>query len=212
MDRTPERYDWITSFRCDSRMPGRVSFWWNSVASGIINGGPSTPGYPRLLVDDAKGISVGGRDQKAVEIVRSTSNHMPGGWFSGSMVQLQESGSSSYTTERAKLKKITEGLSKTIMLVEQAGLPQRYDSSQRPVAWNGRASPTLFAWPFFDHSPIDLWEKLPRKAINGINLLSIYGFHPDCAVAANFDGSVMSLPEETDVPILWNKLIRNDGG
>lgn len=190
---------------------------------------PSTPGYPRLLVDSDLDRSVGARDDEAVGSVgvyADGGDSKPielfrGGWYAGSNRELflayGRPGVSVMGPERhkqAKLLAIEDGLSKTLMLVEQAGLPRRYERGRAVEVELPTKFPTAYGWPGglrggghlkIHHDPI----------LDPINFRndrhSIYGFHPGGAVAANFDGSVTMLPADLDKRVLTNRLARNDG-
>ena len=196
---------------------------------------PSTPGYPRLLVDSDRDLSVGARDQEAVSSIEvhgygtnSDTNDLiqlddknltielyRGGWFNGSNRDLwlgfgrSNSGSGSWSHAQARLAAIEDGLSKTLMLVEQAGLPQEYERGRSVEVESPPKSPTRFGW--YAGSAVHLKIYHDRDAVNFRNdRNSIYGFH-DGAVAANFDGSVTTLAVDIDKRVLINKLARNDG-
>ena len=200
---------------------------------------PSTPGYPRLLVDSDVDRSVGARDQEAVSSVGvlgygtalqsveklagrdETIELLRGGWFAGSTRDLflafgrPEIGSAMGPewSRQAKLAAIEDGLSKTLMLVEQAGLPQLYERG-KTIESPWRMSPTAFGWPGVLRGVgyLKIYHVPPRDPVNYRNDgNSIYGFHPDGAVAANFDGSVTTLAVDIDKRVLTNRLARSDG-
>ena len=186
---------------------------------------PSTPGYPRLLVDPAPASpfakqSAGARDQEAISSVKvqyeDKVEYLHGAWFAGSTEHLfnrfDDQGGWSMGREwwkPAKLVAIEDGLSKTLMLVERAGLPQEYE---RGRAVNPLPKfPTAHGWPEFSLGHFRIYHDRPHDLVNYRNdWTSIYGFHPDGAVAANFDGSVTTLPADIDKRVLTNRLARND--
>lgn len=189
---------------------------------------PSTPGYPRLLVDPEPPVSpfarqsVGARDQEAVSSVRVHRDddhfeYLHGGWFAGSTRHLvdrfDDKNGWSMGAEwfrSVKLVAIEDGLSKTLMLVERAGLPQEYQ--------RGRAAETLpkhpatHGWPQFALGHYRIDHEQPHGPVNHNNYdYSVYSFHPGVAVAARFDGSVSTLAADIDKQVLTHKLARSDG-
>lgn len=189
---------------------------------------PSAPGYPRLLVDPEREVSVGARDQTVVTSVGVHGNGaaseeielFQGGWFSGSRRDLflafGRPEVASYRgapwLRRAKLAAIEDGLSKTLMLVEQAGLPQLFERG-RAIESPKFANPVAYSWfGAWGSGYLKIYHDPPRDPVNYRNdENSVYGFHSDGAVAANFDGSVTTLPVDIDKRVLTNRLARNDG-
>lgn len=183
---------------------------------------PTTPGYPRsnpvksLDAFKSMDISTGAVDQKAVHYVRYNVFDpvtLAGGWVSSSIDRWTEDHTrmdrETFEYGRpAKLVRITDGLSKTVMLYERAGQPS--------VIFGGKVTDTdRFAsgWPFsrLDTLMTVVADKPPRKSINDSNLWNIYSYHPGGAVYTNFDGSVGFLNEDMDDEVLFRMLARADG-
>ena len=188
---------------------------------------PSTPGYPRVLVDPDPASpfarkSVGARDQEPVGSVKvywkgnEDVEYLHGGWFGGTTKHLvnrfDDVGGWSMSSEwfkTVKLVAIEDGLSKTLMLFERSGLPQEYE---RRIAQSPPTHPTRDGWPEFSLGHVRVYHDPPRDPVNLRNdWTSIYSFHPDGAVAANFDGSVTFLSIGIDKRVLTHWLVRNDG-
>jgi prepilin-type N-terminal cleavage/methylation domain-containing protein len=105
----------------------------------------------------------------------------------------------------AHLVDIRDGLSKTLLIAERAGLPDTFergkasgpypfpDVSHAPdnhqAAW---AVSTHIAWILFTQTP----------QVNETNRHNIYGFHPNGASAALADGSIRFLADSTDSAVL----------
>ena len=89
-------------------------------------------------------------------------------------------------------------------------MPQEYERGRSVEVGSPPKSPTRFGW--YAGSAVHLKIYHDRDAVNFRNdRNSIYGFHLDGAVAANFDGSVTMLAVDIDKRVLINKLARNDG-
>lgn len=173
---------------------------------------PSTPGYPRLLADEAGDLAAGAAEQSAVGVVQVVTmsdgvQGSPGGWFSGPISALESPFPSAQVDwhKPAKLNRITDGLSKTLMLFEQAGLPR----TETPFA-------TVFSWPYFSDTQhlMPVSEDPKQKLVNQFSPVdwgAINGFHPGLVVAVNFDGSVLTIAEDIENVVLIGMLVRNDG-
>ena len=180
---------------------------------------PSTPGYPRLLVTADGDYSVGARDQVAVSGVGvqrgSDVEWLPGGWSRASTREIAAASIGRFKEanfahmRQAKLVAIEDGLSKTLMMVEQAGIPQVYEG-RSPVELNGVGTISL-GWPWFSWDLLNIHLDPPRDPINHRNYRGIYSFHHGAAVAANFDGSVFTLSADIDQQAIINRLVKNDG-
>ncbi len=182
---------------------------------------PSTPSFPRshsfsLDIDGfTDDLSVGARDNQVLFAVGVPDrSRLAGGWYTGKAEALKTTHQMwERATKGAKLQKITDGLSKTAMLIEQSGMPIKYglrfgSESGEGLAWSG--DQWRFGWPF-NTGPegfIDL-DRVPP--INDYNSNGIYTFHTDVLVLSHFDGSVVSLSHQTDVLVLANRLARSDG-
>lgn len=178
---------------------------------------PSTPGSPRSIRVGALEVSTGAVDQKAVFYIRlqngpasANSTQLAGGWYARSKLPLNGSENELHETlpSPAKLRRITDGLSKTVMLHERSDFPNRYTE--------GRLESTVddfhAGWPFqrFDHTWIVLWDYPRTLPINRYNWHGLFGFHPGGVVYSNFDGSVGFLTEGVDNEVVVRMLARSD--
>ncbi len=182
-------------------------------SSPVVFQCPSTPRAPHLLSTEFNGNrleSIGARDSSAsVAILWSASISTPN-WYAGAWNGGRPEDGIPYQdylrrmTSGAKLKKSEDGLSKTVMLFEQAGLPIVYTGSTPDFDRLNQPPRILDSmWPVSlgpnrsNPNPRSVeryvvldWEQAP---VNSSNLLRIYGFHPGGAVMARLDGSVSVL-------------------
>lgn len=133
---------------------------------------------------------------RAVRQVNNTSGMRlshPGAWSNAS---------SPYTG--ASLKRVTDGLSRTVLVMEQAGGSLTRDRSDtgEPVPM-----PASEAWIVIEQW--GLWLAYPH-AINQDNRRGLFSFH-DGAHVAMCEGSVRFLSEEMDTRTLTALLSRDDG-
>jgi prepilin-type N-terminal cleavage/methylation domain-containing protein/prepilin-type processing-associated H-X9-DG protein len=99
---------------------------------------------------------------------------------------------------RSSLSAITDGLSKTILLVEQAGKPLRYDAAHI----SHEVPPTEGPWATAEIGT------MYSPGVNRENLSGPYGFHSGANVAF-CDGSVQLLPADTEWEVLAALMTRN---
>jgi len=177
---------------------------------------PSTPNFPRSIPALGNAASyydqlgVAGCDYAAVfEVSREDgSEPLAGAWCRrggpvsevlgpGDNVPIDQAG----PERRAKsnhLRAIADGLSKTILVVEQAGKPVRYDANR-----NARhESPSEGAWATAELA----WYY--AAAVNRDNLSGPYAFHSGANVAF-CDGSVLMLASEVEWEVLAALLSRD---
>ncbi len=166
---------------------------------------PSTPESPRSIDHLGRGVAAidltaGAHDFAAIfEVWSAQGRGYPGAWDSrrrlpfGTPIVDAEVGvaAAERRTLPGLLRKITDGLSKTALLSEQAGKPQGLGASLEAADH----SPTEGAWATSD---IGSFHGNP---INFHNFYDPFGFHGG-AVIAMADGSVSLLPEETPTPII----------
>ncbi len=114
----------------------------------------------------------------------------------------------------APLSDVIDGLSSTILLVEQAGNPDTW----LPIPLNARDIPDVpIPYPHGTIFP-GRWAvqasptvELALTKINSINSGGLFGFHPGGAQVAFCDGSVRLLREDMDLTILSGLLTREGG-
>ena len=115
-------------------------------------------------------------------------------------------------TNGAKLSKITDGLSKTILVLEQAGHPVLYFDAKP----QDRTGYDLDAWMVAEHlhdshrgprtGLLLVWDK---PALNDTNSRGIYAFHPGGANVSMCDGSIQFLSKDTSPETVFSMLTRN---
>jgi hypothetical protein len=114
------------------------------------------------------------------------------------------------------LKDITDGVSKTALILERAALPDRYFQNGSQVELHDPPAYRTFG-------NVGLWaisgEKLlsylqiegNMRIVNGDNLHGLYSFHPGGAQVAIVDGSVQFIAESIETKTML-ALISRDGG
>ncbi|MBX3413571.1 MAG: DUF1559 domain-containing protein [Pirellulales bacterium] len=116
--------------------------------------------------------------------------------------------------EPLKLSQVTDGLSNTILLVEEAGRPERYAGKQAigkqnyyAGTWAGVNGEMLYS--------IDPHVQTAPAAgdcfINGNNFYTPYSFHPGGVVICLCDGSARFLPETIEFSTWWDLAAPDDG-
>lgn len=183
---------------------------------------PSTPGHPRVTVGAespffAGEYLAGGRDNQVCTVVNfvaggRTRAFIPGGWYGGTLEAIRDQTyrHPPYSTTPAKLKRITDGLSKTLLVVEQAGLPGLYIDGRVDGTMEFPGVSLSFAWPFHYLGRDGLISRPRGKFVNYTNNAGIYSFHRGGAIVSRFDGSVSFLDESTDDEIVSRLLARAD--
>ena len=186
---------------------------------------PTTPGYPRenpvrsLIPGRSLDITTGAVDQKAVRYVSFNTDEvgedrltLAGGWASLPVERWDHEKwydwDEHHFRRPAKLRRITDGMSKTAMLVERAGQPNWIHDGGKIVEVDRFPS----GWPFSrgDQLLIVVEAIPPKKSINESNTWKIYSYHEGGAVHSNFDGSVGFLNENIDPELLFRLLARAD--
>jgi prepilin-type processing-associated H-X9-DG protein len=177
-----------------------------------------------LVRPDAKYETVGARDNSIPYLV-SWEFHGPkthlgasferGAWYGPSSSTFQTEIISHqlqlpFSGQNAKLRMITDGLSRTIMVFEQAGMPDRrnmfnlqmHDCGSFKGPWAFLADTRVV------HDGTPVYES---HFINWDNCFGLYSFHPGGAHVSRFDGSVTFLAEDTATDVVGAMLLRADG-
>ena len=123
----------------------------------------------------------------------------PGAWLAGTA---HFGGHETYA-DGANLKRVTDGLSKTVLVAERAGGPFWHIDNEDPTPMS-----PVHSWIFVDL----YWMAIPPRspAINRTNREGVFSFH-DGAHVAMCDGAVRFLSEEIAPKELAALLSRNDG-
>jgi prepilin-type processing-associated H-X9-DG protein len=120
------------------------------------------------------------------------------------------------TVLKVKFGDITDGLSKTTLVLERAGLPDHYfeggnkfEPHQPPNfrTWGNVGLWAISAETLLNH----LQEQAGVPIVGGDNLHGLYSFHPGGVHVSFADGSVQYLRESIDTKTLF-ALISRDGG
>jgi prepilin-type processing-associated H-X9-DG protein len=138
---------------------------------------------------------------------------LPGAW--GELV-----GGESYwdapTVRRISFKNITDGLSKTTLILERAGLPDHYSEGGRKV--EPHDPPRFRTW-----GNVGLWAISAETLLNHVqagadapiighdNLHGLYSFHSGGAHAALVDGSVQFIRDSIDTKAMLALITREAG-
>ncbi len=148
-------------------------------------------------------------DYNAAEGYRDGRSCLAGPW--GEPVQLSMG---EKRLRKISFKHVTDGTSKTIVVFERAGLPDRYFGTLDTLEIH--SPPEIMAW-----GNVGLWaisgEELqnhlsPRDGtplINADNQAGMYSFHSGGVYVVLLDGSVKFVPESTDNDVLLGAVTRN---
>ncbi|MFO0899585.1 MAG: DUF1559 domain-containing protein [Pirellulales bacterium] len=189
---------------------------------------PSTPDYARLvegvpLYGQSGGgdffvrTLMGARDYAAVSTVdfpAAGPDKAPdelAGAFYGPPTYLRGQPVLTYGLLPARLTDITDGLSNTALVVEQASLPNAFRQSQSQkqgsCGFDGLEN-YIGAWPFMDTGVL---ISKGEPMINSGNCSRMFGFHPTGINLVACDGSVHFVSESTDRLALIAMLTREAG-
>jgi prepilin-type processing-associated H-X9-DG protein len=105
-----------------------------------------------------------------------------------------------YRNSVPTLRHVTDGLSNTLLLVEQGGFPSWYDAGAELGRWT-----TIGPWISPDLAGLD------TRRVNETNYLGIYSFHSGGAYVAMADGSAHFLGEQIDALVIRALATRDEG-
>jgi prepilin-type N-terminal cleavage/methylation domain-containing protein/prepilin-type processing-associated H-X9-DG protein len=120
------------------------------------------------------------------------------------------------TVRKVSFKNNTDGLSKTTLILERAGLPDHYFESGRKVephdppkfrTWGNVGLWAISAESLLNHVQIEDGTPI----VGGDNLHGLYSFHPGGAHVTLVDGSVQFAPDSSDTKAMV-ALITREGG
>jgi hypothetical protein len=146
-------------------------------------------------------------------VLLSAGECLPGAW--GELV-----GGESYwdrpTVRRVSFKNITDGLSKTALILERAGLPDHYFDNGHKLephdppkfrTWGNVGLWAISAETLLNH----LQPEDGVPIVNGDNLHGLYSFHPGGAQMSLVDGSVQFISASTDSSAVLALISREAG-
>jgi prepilin-type processing-associated H-X9-DG protein len=175
---------------------------------------PSTAGYLRVIPEyGANGVRdrppAGALDYAGVMGIGGVYDQNPqsrGVWFA--MAGIFDVGAAGYSFEQylltpPRLTDVDDGLTNTLMVVEQAGKPTWY--------WRGTydftpTEPTNGAWLAVEFTFLVDW---PR--VNEINATGIFSYHANLAHVLMCDGSVTSLSDQVAPKVIQALISRSNG-
>ena len=215
----------------ESYIPGKTIV--EDAENSIVFQCPSSPSRPTSM-----NVTYGGTHFKNIgirssSVVARLEIHPPdvlvaGGWHGGRQQKIRTQKMQQWgevvaeMRSPAQLKSITDGLSKTAMLVEMSGLPDYYHRG-RPMlpiekhpyqeAYRVDAIWPVSAGQLREGKLVLVWNRNSQAhAINESNAQQVYSFHPGGALMSRFDGSVHFVPETVELKVLFSLLARSDGG
>ena len=217
---------------------GRVRFDALDSVQPVVFQCPSSPGAPRSIqLGSLSTQGVREADVPVFVLGARLGESYPGGWYGSAIPPFSDRGSPDTLHDirhsPAKLVRITDGLSNTVMIFEQAGLPHVYQGRERLDTEEGQLSDveesrrlwrTLTAmWPvnasdaglvlFSPNLPDGTSMNLPDGiSINGTNHQMVYSFHDGGAMIARFDGSASFASERVDPAVLMALMVRAGTG
>lgn len=178
---------------------------------------PSTPGHPRVL-QDVKWLSVTHAKLAVADYTAAFTVQPPtyqpaellaGVWYgfaAGSLSSAELQHGPMKTTMCGRWSYVTDGLSNTVLVVEQAGRPHDYLNGELRLELATVAGP----WPRSDF-PSYLLGGIPLRYVNGSSAWSANSFHPGGAHAALCDGSVRFVSESISNDV-FVALVSREGG
>jgi prepilin-type processing-associated H-X9-DG protein len=120
------------------------------------------------------------------------------------------------TPRRVDFKNVTDGLSKTLLILERAGQPDHYFASGRKFephdppkfrTWGNVGLWAISAETLLNHIQIEAGVPV----VNGDNLHGLYSFHPGGVQVALVDGSVQFVRDSIDTATML-ALVTREGG
>jgi prepilin-type N-terminal cleavage/methylation domain-containing protein len=141
------------------------------------------------------------------------SDCIPGAWGE---IGHPENYLDNFKVHRISFKNITDGLSQTLLLLERAGLPDRYMDSGNTVephdppkfrTWGNVGLWAISGDMLLSYLQFEAWV----PAVNGDNMHGPYSFHPGGALVAFADGAVRLMPASLNTETVI-ALITRDGG
>lgn len=194
---------------------------------------PSAPGGSR---HDAAGLRWNGRESRAMdgfasrdivaiqvadEFPRGSNTGWPehaGAWLPEKLVREGSlTGFRGYVPgKRAKLRFITDGLSNTMLIAEQAGRPTCIGTDADPCLAGGSKFSLDASWAGGGRLFWSAWINgsyftYTRYPVNERNVTEMYSFHPGGVNTSFCDGSVRFTSEEIDAPTLYRSFTRAGG-
>jgi prepilin-type processing-associated H-X9-DG protein len=120
------------------------------------------------------------------------------------------------TLKKVKFADIVDGLSKTTLILERAGLPDRYFDSGRTVEPHDppayRTWGNVGLWAISAETLLNHLQTQPGVPIvSGDNLHGLYSFHPSGVHVTFVDGSVQFLNESIETKTMFALITRNGG-
>jgi hypothetical protein len=137
-------------------------------------------------------------------LMENRSQH-PGAWYGttwANTVDSEYKQSPAYTP--ARLQRIVDGLSKTILVAERAG-----GAYYRGGEFDSEPMPAVLTWLLAEEHGMDVPWAAP--SLNLTNRTGIFSFHHGGAHVAMCEGSVRFLAEDIEPRVLGALLIRDDG-
>jgi prepilin-type processing-associated H-X9-DG protein len=189
---------------------------------------PSTPGYPRVVISGGaqKWLNSGATDYVASFMVetRTEFGYFAGAWYGAPDATITHADVGRVVDEHgatrvaqiamqahARWSYIADGLSNTLLVVEQAGKPDAYGPDGMQIEGQQATYTWVTADPmsFIPYNTTFQFE-LDRYVL-GHNQVNAYGFHPRGVQAVFCDGSVRWLADNTAISI-FIAVVSREGG
>jgi prepilin-type N-terminal cleavage/methylation domain-containing protein len=120
------------------------------------------------------------------------------------------------TVRKINFKQITDGLSRTALILERAGLPDQHYNGDANVDRHDppeyRTWGNVGLWAISGHERFNqIYHQTGVSLVNVDNMLGLYAFHPGGAHISLVDGAVRLLAESVDTDVVM-ALVSRDGG